>query len=103
MSVFISTESIDKKYTLMLSWQQLQEMSDLVDVYNHSVKHLHLVEQSVEIVRSEITQAQQRIQQELGVEEMFFAYLYGEFDDETYRLLSDLGYVGFGHRSGAIS
>ena len=57
MSVFVSTESIDKKYTLMLSWQQLQEMSDLVDVYNHSVKHLHLVEQSVELVQSEITQA----------------------------------------------
>jgi len=103
MSVFVSTESIDKKYTLMLSWQQLQEMSDLVDVYNHSVKHLHLVEQSFEVVQSEITQAQQRIQQELGVEEKFFAYPYGEFDDETYRLISDLGYVGFGQHSGAIS
>jgi hypothetical protein len=103
MSVFVSTESIDKKYTLMLSWQQLREMSDLVDVYNHSVKHLHLVEQSVEVLQSEIIQAQQRIQQELGVEEKFFAYPYGEFDDETYRLVSDLGYVGFGQHSGAIS
>ena len=103
MSVFVSTESIDKKYTLMLTWQQLREMSDLVDVYNHSVKHLHLVEQNVEVVRSEITQAQQRIEQELGVEEKFFAYPYGEFDEETYRLVSDLGYVGFGQHSGAIS
>ena len=103
MSVLVSTESIDKKYTLMLTWQQLREMSDLVDVYNHSVKHLHLVEQSVEVVQSEITQAQQRIQEQLGVEEKFFAYPYGEFDDETYRLISDLGYVGFGQHSGAIS
>ena len=46
-------------------------MSDFVDVYNHSVKHLHLVEQSVEVLKSEITNAQQRIQQELGVEESF--------------------------------
>ena len=103
MSVFVSTDSIDKKYTLMLSWQQLKEMSDLVDVYNHSVKHLHLVEQDIEIVQSEITQAQQRIQQELGVEEKFFAYPFGEFDDETYRLIGDLGYVGFGQHSGVIS
>jgi len=103
MSVFVSTESIDKKYSLMLSWQQLQEMSDLVDVYNHSVKHLHLVEKSIEVVQSEITQAQERIQQELGVEEKFFAYPYGEFDDETYRQVSDLGYVGFGQHSGAIN
>ena len=69
MSIFVSTESIDKKYTLMLSWKQLQEMTDLVDVYNHSVKHLHLVGQSAEVVQSEITQAQQRIQQEIGVKE----------------------------------
>jgi hypothetical protein len=62
-----------------------------------------LVEQSAEVVQSEITQAQQRIQQELGVEEKFFAYPYGEFDDKTYRLISDLGYVGFGQHSGAIS
>jgi len=103
MSIFLSTESIDKKYSLMLSWKQLQEMSDLVDVYNHSVKHLHLVEQDVEIVRREIIQAQQRIQQELGVEEKFFAYPYGEFDDTTYSLISDLGYVGFGQHSGAIN
>ena len=103
MSVFVSTESIDKKYTLMLSWKQLQEMSDFVDVYNHSVKHLHLVDQSVEVVQSEIIQAQQRIKQELGVEEKFFAYPYGEFDDETYRLISDLGYVGFGQHSGVIN
>ncbi len=103
MSIFVSTESIDKKYKLMLSWKQLQEMSGLVDVYNHSVKHLHLVEQGVEIVRSEITQAQQRIQQELGVEEKFFAYPYGEFDEQTYRLINDLGYVGFGQHSGAIN
>ena len=103
MSIFLSTESIDKKYSLMLSWKQLQEMSGLVDVYNHSVKHLHLVEQDVEIVRREINQAQQRIQQELGVEEKFFAYPYGEFDDTTYRLISDLGYVGFGQHSGVIN
>jgi len=103
MSIFVSTESIDKKYKLMMSWKQLKEMSDLIDVYNHSVKHLHLVEQEVEIVRSEITQAQQRIQQELGVEEKFFAYPYGEFDDQTYRLISDLGYVGFGQHSGVIN
>jgi len=103
MSIFVSTESIDKKYSLMLSWKHLQEMSGLVDVYNHSVKHLHLVEQDVGIVRSEITRAQQRIQQELGVEEKFFAYPYGEFDEQSYGVVSDLGYVGFGQHSGAIN
>ena len=103
MSVFVSTESIDKKYSLMLSWKQLQEMSDLVDVYNHSVQHLHLVEQDLEVLRGEITQAQKRINQELGVEKKYFAYPYGEFDDQTYGLISDLGYVGFGQHSGAIN
>ena len=103
MSVFVSTESIDKSYELMMSWQQLREMSGLVDVYNHSIKHLHLVDQDALTLQNEITLAQERITKELGIEDKFFAYPYGEFDDNTYSLLNSLGYIGFGQQSGVVS
>jgi hypothetical protein len=103
MSVFVSTESIDKSYELMMSWQQLREMSGLVDVYNHSIKHLHLVDQDDLTLQNEITLAQERITKELGIEDKFFAYPYGEFDDNSYSLLSSLGYIGFGQQSGVVS
>ena len=43
MSIFVSTNPIDKKYDAMMSWSQLREMAPLVDVFNHTVNHPHLV------------------------------------------------------------
>ncbi len=103
MSVFVSTESIDKKYDLMMSWNQLREMAPLIDVYNHSNKHPHLVNQDTSTLENEISYAQERIEKELGVNDKFFAYPYGEYDDKTYSYLDALGYTAFGQQSGVVS
>ncbi len=103
MSVFVSTESIDKKYDLMMSWDQLREMSPLVDVFNHSVKHLHLINQNTKVLEDEISLAQDRISKELGINDKFFAYPYGEFDDATYLFLKSSSYTAFGQQSGVAS
>jgi biofilm PGA synthesis lipoprotein PgaB len=103
MSVFVSTESIDKNYDLMMSWSQLNDMTPLIDVYNHSTKHLHLVNQDTLTVENEISFAQERIAKELGTNDKFFAYPYGEFDNTTYSYLGSLGYVAFGQQSGVAS
>ena len=102
MAVFVSTEAIDKHFPAMMSWQQLDEMSDLVAVYNHGVSHSHLVDKESEMISAEITDAQKRLEKELGTKTKFFAYPYGEFDDATYDQLQALGYMGFGQQSGSI-
>jgi len=88
MSVFVSTNPIDKKYASMMTWSQLREMAPLVDIYNHSVNHLHLVNQSAQIIEDEILSAQERIATEMSTNDKFFAYPYGEFDDSSTRTLS---------------
>ncbi len=103
MSVFVSTESIDKNYDLMMSWNQLKNMTPLVDVYNHSTKHLHLVNQDALTLKNEISFAQERITKELGTNDKFFAYPYGEFDNTTYSYLGSFGYTAFGQQSGVAS
>ena len=102
MSVFVSTEAIDKQYSSIMSWEQLREMSSLVDVYNHSVTHQHLNDKTKEVLLNEITSAQLRLKNELFQEIKFFAYPYGEFDEKVYKLIEELGYTGFGQHSGAI-
>ena len=67
MSVFISTEPIDKKYKVMMSWEQLRDMSPLVDIYNHSVSHLHMVDLNNLTIKNEINIAQQRLYKELNI------------------------------------
>ena len=102
MAVFVSTKAIDQHYSSIMSWELLRQMSDLISVYNHGVSHSHLVDKDTKVIVAEITDAQKRLEKELGVKSKFFAYPYGEFDDITYRQLQDLDYVGFGQHSGAI-
>jgi len=102
MSVFVSTEAIDKQYSSIMSWEQLREMTELVDVYNHSVTHQHLIDKTDEVLLNEITSAQLRLKSELSQDNKFFAYPYGEFDGKTYNLIEEYGYIGFGQHSGAI-
>jgi hypothetical protein len=102
MSVFVSTEAIDKQYSSIMSWEQLREMSEFVDVYNHSVTHQHLNDKTKELLLNEITSAQLRLKNELFQDIKFFAYPYGEFDEKAYHLIKELGYTGFGQHSGAV-
>ena len=103
MSVFVSSNPIDKKYASMMTWSQLREMAPLVDIYNHSVNHLHLVNQSAQIIEDEILSAQKRMATEMSTNDKFFAYPYGEASNEIIKLLKDLGIkFAFGQHSGII-
>jgi len=103
MSIFVSTNPIDKNYDAMMTWSQLREMAPLVDVFNHTVNHPHLVSLIPDILESEIYIAQDRISKELGVKDKYFAYPYGEFDDSTYSFLESNKYIAFGQQSGVAS
>ncbi|MDC0198334.1 polysaccharide deacetylase family protein [Candidatus Thioglobus sp.] len=103
MSIFVSTNAIDKNYESMMTWSQLREMAPLVDVFNHTVNHSHLVNLLQENLENEIYFAQDRISKELGVKDKYLAYPYGEYDDETYSFLGLNGYIGFGQQSGVAS
>ena len=103
MSIFVSTNAIDKNYESMMTWDQLREMAPLVDVFNHTVNHPHLVNLSKENLENEIHIAQDRISKELGVEDKYLAYPYGEYDDQTYSFLELNDYIAFGQQSGIAS
>ena len=103
MSIFVSTNAIDKNYESMMTWSQLREMAPLVNVFNHTVNHPHLVNLLQENLQNEINIAQDRISKELGVKDKYLAYPYGEYDDATYAFLKSNGYIGFGQQSGVAS
>jgi len=104
LSVFVSTDSIDKNYKAMMSWKNMKEMQGQgVEFYNHSVTHPYLIGMPTEERSFEIIHAQERLKEELGVNEKMFAYPYGEEDIELLENIEKLGYVGFGQHSGALS
>lgn len=111
-TLFISTESVEKKFKSQCSWDMLREMtqSGLMTPANHSHRHLNMVSTELyskpvlwrETVINEIETAQQLIVSKLGSSERLFAFPYGEYNSELATLVFDMGYIGFGQNSGAI-
>lgn len=103
MAVFVATEPTDKKYKAMMTWSQMREIQGkIVQFYNHTKTHAHLIDIPLKQVFNEINYAQKRLKKELGVTDKIFAYPYGEFDEDVYHLVRDMGYISFGQHSGAM-
>jgi biofilm PGA synthesis lipoprotein PgaB len=109
-TVFVNTEAVDNKHAIQSSWEQLREMAkNGASIANHSVSHGHLtrrLDDETEAawqlrIKTEINRAEQRIHEEIGVQEKLFAYPYGEFDLALLQLVKNLGYTAFGQQSGA--
>lgn len=108
-TVFVNPAAHDSGKGHYLSWDQMREMSrDGVTFANHTHTHLHMLRMKpgeTEIswlhrVRQEIETAQQRLREELGHAPALFVYPYGEHNPALRKLVTELGYVGFGQQSG---
>ncbi len=111
-TIFISPEAIDKKFGNSLNWQQLQEMQrNGATIANHSFAHNHLLAKNKGESQAQWRQrsmldiqlSQSRLKEELGVENLLFAYPYGEFDQALKSLIKGLGFVAFSQQSGPVS
>ena len=110
-TVFVNTAAVDGQYGSVMSWQQLQQLTDEgVTIGNHSLDHQHLSRQPAGMdplqwrqwSLQQITAAQQRIDSQLGPQPKIFAYPYGEYDLQSAEQLKGLGYTAFGQQSGAF-
>ena len=95
-----------------LSWQQMGEMTKKgASFANHNLRHEHLLARKgdedekawLKRVGNDIQQAQQMLQENLGISHKYFAYPYGEFSPALQQHITDLGYVGFAQYSGAVA
>ena len=115
-SVFVAPKEIGEQRDNMLSWPQLKSMHERgVLILNHSLSHEHLnrqldnetIEQWTTRIIDDITLAQTIIDTEIGValdqQLKYLAYPYGEYNTALLTLVKQLGFVGFGQHSGAIS
>lgn len=111
-TIFVNTAPLDDQWKGFSSWQQLREMAaNGAVIANHSHSHSHFsrrpegLEESewLQRVRSDVEQAQRRIQEEIGTAPKLLAYPYGEFDSAIEALIQDMGYIAFGQHSGPLS
>ncbi|WP_244208992.1 polysaccharide deacetylase family protein [Paenibacillus ferrarius] len=90
-TLFLSTGAVGQPG--YLSWPQVQELSAAGwDIAPHGITHPHLPKVSREQQREELAESRQVIEHELGKRVDVFAYPYGEYNADTLKLLSELGY-----------
>ena len=109
LTVFVNSQAVDQGIPLYMSWEQMREISKHGVMFeNHGHGHIHMIrridDESDDMwrrrIRSDISIAQHRISEEIGIAPQLFAHPYGEFNPETLKIVSDMGFTGFGQQSG---
>lgn len=92
-TLFLITDDVGKPYNRM-TWDQLREManSHTVTIANHTLSHpkLHNLATSAE-KEKEIVEANKALKYQLGVDNVWLAYPYGDYDDEIIDICKKAG------------
>ena len=75
-----------------MSWDQIREISneDFVEIGNHSHTHEYLVDESKEVIISDIKKSIKIFKKELGKNSDFFSYPFGEYSLEFKDIIVSL-------------
>ena len=107
-TIFVNPQPVDQELKGTITWPQLREMKAAGAVIaNHSMSHPYLINRpaglSVEQwMEQQVTQAQQRLEAEMGPTPKLFAYPFGEYNLDMVKWLADHQYLAFGQQSGAV-
>ena len=88
VSIFVVTDKIGKEVDgkKYLSWEQCREMQDsgLVEIFNHSKRHVFYDKLPVRQIRDDVIESYKIIEEKLGSKNLkVFAYPYGAYTKET--------------------
>ena len=76
-----------------LGWEHVREMSRAgIEFGSHTASHLDPRSADVDTIRRELVDSKRRIEDEIGLEVVSFAYPYGFFRPEMPQLLAEAGY-----------
>ncbi|GAA59717.1 hypothetical protein P20652_1581 [Pseudoalteromonas sp. BSi20652] len=111
-TIFVNPKLIDQNQRYVMGWDKLKELSKKgALISNHTAQHdyLHIKlenetgAQWKTRIKQDILYSQQRIKEEIGQDYKYLAYPYGEFNNELQSLVTELGFIGIGQHSGAVS
>jgi peptidoglycan/xylan/chitin deacetylase (PgdA/CDA1 family) len=102
-TIFIATDSIDRKAPGFMNWDQLRELSQsgLVTIGSQTASHPHMPLMDATRNAEELAKSAARITAEIGKPPALFAYPYGEMSLAVKAHVREAGYsAAFGQHSG---
>ena len=101
--LFVSTREVGA-FNYM-NWDKIREIykEDFVEIGNHSHTHEYLVDESKDVIISDIKKSISIFERELGKNSIFFSYPFGEYSLEFKEIIMSLGFkFAFGQHSGVM-
>jgi len=78
---------------IFLDWPELKKLRDEGwEISSHGLSHQNLLELDPKEIKKELLNSKERIEKELGKPVESFSYPHGRFNDNTNRMLSEIGY-----------
>ena len=105
VTLFISTEIIDKKTKGYMTWEEINAFIDEGGkVGQHTSTHLHMPLNNVSVIKKDILNSHKSWIKNIGFIPKLFAYPYGETSKEVINVLKEFNINhAFGQHSGVIS
>ncbi|MBL8628495.1 MAG: polysaccharide deacetylase family protein [Rhodospirillaceae bacterium] len=103
-TVFVATEAVDKKYTDIMTWDDLRTLKAAgVSLEGHSHAHPHAPALSTDEVAQDLETMKARFKAELNIAPALYAHPYGEAGRADLEIVRKAGFdAAFGQNSGPV-
>lgn len=92
-TIYVITDFVGR--TGYLTWPELRQIRDsgLVEIGAHTLNHAYLKNIKPELAKAEIDDSKARLENELGIKIVSFAYPFGAFDSNALQIVKSAGYT----------
>lgn len=103
-TLFVYIEATDKSYGDFMTWEQIKEAQKYGEIGLHSYGHKHMVSLTPQAVRKDTEKALKSFKKHLGYTPRYYAYPYGEFDENVKKEITSYGFdLVLNQNVGAVS
>jgi len=91
-SLFVYVKATDEKYGDFMTWDMLKEVLPYGEVELHSYSHPRLTNLTIEQIKADTQKSYEIFEKKMGYKPRFYAYPYGEYDDNVKKAIKDFGF-----------
>lgn len=103
-TLFVYIEAVEKRYNDFMSFKQIKEVEKYGEIGYHSYSHKSMIDMNKTGLNLDFEKGLKYFEKNLGFKPKYFAYPYGNYNDEVKNIAKSFGFVAiFNQNSGAIS
>ena len=91
-SLFVYVKATDEKYGDFMTWDMLKEVLPYGEVELHSYSHPRLTNLTIEQIKADTQKSYEIFEKKMGYKPKFYAYPYGEYNDDVKEAIKDSGF-----------